>query len=236
MKPRIRLLPVVIFCAAFTATLKLGSIVHGVGGLIAATSAAESGAPEKAAAAATPAQPKDGSGAKKVDEAGEAAEKFAASGAEVKKLGEWVDPAAMTGAELEVLQKLSARRKVLEKRATELDMRENLLQATERRVDAKVVELKRIQSTINSLLKRHDKEKEAQMKSVVKIYENMKPKNAARIFEQLDLTILLDVVERMREVKMAPIMANMSPVKAKSVTMALARRRALPNPDAGKRQ
>ncbi len=236
MKPRIRLLPVVIFCAAFTATLKLGSIVHGVGGLIAATSAAESGAPEKAVAAGSAAQPKDGSGAKKVDEAGKAAEKFAASGAEVKNLGEWVDPAAMTGAELEVLQKLSARRKVLEKRATELDMRENLLQATERRVDAKVAELKRIQSTINSLLKRHDKEKEAQMKSVVKIYENMKPKNAARIFEQLDLAILLDVVERMREAKMAPIMANMSPVKAKSVTMALAKRRALPNPDAGKRR
>jgi len=236
MKRRIRLLPVVIFCAAFTATLKLGSIVHGVSGLIAATSAAESGASEKTAAAATPAQPKDGNGAKKVAEAGKAAEEFAASGAEVKRLGEWVDPAEMTGAELEVLQTLSNRRRVLEKRAEELDMRENLLQVAERRVDAKVAELKRIQSTINSLLKRHDKEKEAQMKSVVKIYENMKPKNAARIFEQLDMTVLLDVVERMREAKMAPIMANMSPVKAKSVTMALARRRALPDPDAGKRQ
>ena len=236
MKRRIRLLPVVIFCAALTATLKLGSIVYGVSGLIAVTSAAESGAPEEPAAAGSAAQPKDGSGAKKVAEAGKAAEKFAAPGAEVKKLGEWIDPATMTGAELEVLQTLSARHKVLEKRATELDMRENLLQVAERRVDAKVVELKRIQSTINSLLKRHDKEKEAQMKSLVKIYENMKPKNAARIFERLDMTVLLDVVERMREAKMAPIMANMSPIKAKSVTMALARRRALPNPDAGKRQ
>ena len=236
MKRRIRLLPIVIFCAAFTATLKLGSIVHGVSGLIAATSAAESAAPEKTAAAGSAAQPKDGSGAVQVAEADKAAEKSGAPGAEAKKLGEWVDPAAMTGAELEVLQTLSARSKVLEKRAKDLDMREKLLQVAERRVDAKVVELKRIQSTINSLLKRHDKEKEAQMRSVVKIYENMKPKNAARIFEQLDMTVLLDVVERMREARMAPIMASMSPGKAKLITIALTKRRALPNPDAGKRQ
>ena len=236
MKRRIRLLPVVIFCTAFAATLKLGGIVHGVSGLIAATSAAESGASEKTGAAGGAAQPGDGGGAKEIAQAGKAAEKFAASDAEVKKLGEWIDPAEMTGAELEVLQNLSARRRVLEKRAKELDLRENLLQVAERRVDVKVAELRRIQSIVNSLLKRHDKETEAQMKSVVKIYENMKPKNAARIFEQLDMTVLLDVVERMREVKMAPIMASMSPVKAKSVTMALARRRALPDPDAAKRR
>ena len=57
------------------------------------------------------------------------------------------------------------------------------------------------------------------------------PQNAARIFEQLEMEILLDVVERMREAKTAPIFAAMDPSKAKSVTARLAERRALPDPD-----
>ena len=74
----------------------------------------------------------------------------------------------------------------------------------------------------------HDEETEAQMKSLVKIYEAMKPKDAARIFEQLDLVVLLDVIERMKERKTAPILANMDPERAKTITLELAQRRTLP--------
>jgi flagellar motility protein MotE (MotC chaperone) len=60
----------------------------------------------------------------------------------------------------------------------------------------------------------------------------MKPKDAARILERLELPILLDVLERMREAKVAPILADMDPAKAKTVTAALAERRNLPRPQA----
>ena len=90
--------------------------------------------------------------------------------------------------------------------------------------------LAKIKATIEQLLKKHDIQQEAKLKSLVKIYENMKPKQAARIFDRLDLGILLDVVERMRESKTAPIMANMTPARAKSVTAALVSRRMLPKP------
>ena len=147
------------------------------------------------------------------------------------------DPSLVTDSELDMLQRLVERRAELKKRATQLDTRQRLLQATEKRIDGKLVELKRMQDTIDGLLRKHDEQKEAQMRSVVKIYESMKPKDAARIFEQLDMAILLDVVERMREAKTAPIMANMTPGKAKSMTAALAQRRALPSPDTpGKRK
>ena len=46
--------------------------------------------------------------------------------------------------------------------------------------------------------------------------------------EQLDMDILLDVTERMREQKMAPVLAAMDPEKAKSLTVELATRRRLP--------
>ena len=66
------------------------------------------------------------------------------------------------------------------------------------------------------------------MKSLVKIYESMKPKDAARIMQQLDMAVLLEVSERMREQKMAAILARMNGETAKTVTMELANRRLLP--------
>jgi len=58
----------------------------------------------------------------------------------------------------------------------------------------------------------------------------MKPKDAARIFEELDMEVLLEVVERMKERKTAPILAQMNPQRAKTVTLELAQRRELPVP------
>ena len=136
----------------------------------------------------------------------------------------------VTDAELQVLQNLSERRKQIEKQESEAAMREGLLKATEARIDAKITKLKNIQDVIEKLLVKHNEQTNSRMKKLVKIYENMKPKDAARIFEQMDMAILLDVVERMREVKAAPIMAHMSPVKAKTVTTAMAQHRALPKP------
>ena len=88
--------------------------------------------------------------------------------------------------------------------------------------------MKALEEKIQQYLQQHDEQGEQQLKSLVKVYENMKPKDAARIFEQLDLDILLDVAERMREAKMAPILANMDPGKAKQITVELATRRDLP--------
>ena len=68
------------------------------------------------------------------------------------------------------------------------------------------------------------------MKMKQKIYENMKPKEAAKIFEQLDMPILLDVVERMKEQKVSPILAEMEPSKAKTVTTEMAQQRQMPIP------
>ena len=141
------------------------------------------------------------------------------------------DPSQITDSELNVLHQLARRRAQFERREATLDTRDKLLRATEQRIESKIAKLKDMQVTITRLLKKHDKEKEAKMRSVVKIYEKMKPKDAARIFEELDMAILLDIIERMREARTAPIMAKMTPVKAKAVTAALAERRALPKPE-----
>lgn len=235
MRFRPRLLPAVIFCAAFTLTIKLGAIWQNLGGVLVPTPAAaeEKATPDKSAPSDKAVEAHAGDKAAGGDTSNKekkAADAKGGSGGRTAKPDAWFDPSQVTDSELDVLQKLAARRAELDKRQHDLDTRARLLQATEKRIDAKIAELKGIQATVDGLLKQHDKQKDEQLQSLVKIYENMKPKDAARIFEQLDMSVLLDVIERMHERKVAPILAAMSPAKAKVVTAALADRRSLPNP------
>ncbi len=135
------------------------------------------------------------------------------------------DPVDITPEDIELLESLTKRREQLEARDREIDLREKLLAAAEDRVDAKVEELKELQETVESLIAKLDGEQEDKIKSLVKIYEQMRPKDAARIFDELDMAVLLDVIDRMREAKAAAIMGKMDSDKAKSLTILLAERR-----------
>jgi flagellar motility protein MotE (MotC chaperone) len=139
-----------------------------------------------------------------------------------------IDPFNYTDEEVDVLQQLSKRRIELDAKARELDEREALVAAAEQRMDQKMAELKAMQSTLQDLLKKRSDAEETQLQSLVKIYENMKPKAAAGVFEELDMDILLEVVARMKERKVAPILAMMTPTKAKELTFELAQRQQLP--------
>ena len=136
-----------------------------------------------------------------------------------------IDPLSMSPAEVEFLQKLAERRASLDKRAAEQSQREVLLEATEKRIDEKIAKLEALKKEIVGIADKQSAEDDARLKSIVKIYETMKPHDAARIFEQLDMPVLLGVVERMKERNAAPILAALDPAKAKAVTLALAERR-----------
>jgi len=127
---------------------------------------------------------------------------------------------------------LAERREELEKSVQEMSMREGILNAAEQRIDRKIQELLGLQAAIDSLIKKHDDQEETKIRSLVKIYENMKPKDAARIFDELDLDTLLLVAERMKERKLAPVMAQMSSNTAKDMTVKLSTLRSLPLPGA----
>jgi len=140
------------------------------------------------------------------------------------------DPFNYTDEEVDVLQQLAKRRTELDQRARQLDEREALIKAAEQRMDQKMAELKALQATVQDLLKQRNAADEQQLQSLVKIYENMKPKAAAQIFEEMDMDVLLDVVSRMNERKVSPILALVSPTRAKELTFELAQRRQMPIP------
>jgi len=140
------------------------------------------------------------------------------------------DPTLFSEEEIDLLQKLSDRRAEIEGVSQQLNLREGLLKAAELRIEKRIAELKQLETTIQGLIKSHDDQQDAKMQSLVKIYEAMKPKDAARIMEQLDMNTLLIVAERMKERRLAPVMAQMNPEKAKDVTVELSKLRDLPLP------
>ncbi len=140
------------------------------------------------------------------------------------------DPTLFTQNEIDLLQQLAERREAIEKQNQEMNVRAAMLQAAEKRIDSKVGELRELQKAIDALIKKHDEQEEQKIQSLVKIYENMKPKDAARIFDELDMETLLPVVEKMKERKLAPVMSNMDPTKAKEMTVRISNERKLPAP------
>lgn len=133
-----------------------------------------------------------------------------------------VDPAMMSQSELALLRDLSKRRNDLDARESELDLRSRLLQATEQRVESKISELKSIEDYVESLLIKHEEQENQKIVGIVKVYEKMKAADAARILEGLDMSIQIDVAQRMSQLKMAPIMAKMSGKAAQKLSTALA--------------
>ncbi len=135
------------------------------------------------------------------------------------------EPGTFSAAEVEILQELAQRRAAIDKRSRDLAERESLLQAAEKQIEKKLQELKQLQGAVEATLKRHDDDDDVRKKSLVKIFEGMKPPEAARIFEQMELAQLVDIIERMKERSVSPIMAQLHPVRARQVAAELAKRR-----------
>lgn len=123
-----------------------------------------------------------------------------------------------------ILERLQDRRRELEARSRELDMRENLIKAAEKRLEAKVAELKDMQSRVTDAVGTRSKEEVSRFKGIVTMYESMKPKDAARIFDRLDLKVLVEVSTMMKPTKMSEILAHMSAEAAERLTVELANR------------
>jgi flagellar motility protein MotE (MotC chaperone) len=129
----------------------------------------------------------------------------------------------------EMYQDLLQRRQQLDAKEKLLSEREALLEAGQKELDRKFQELSGLRDEIQELLKTQSKEEEARISSLVKIYEGMKPKDAARIFNTLDMDVLLQVVSRMGERKSGAILAAMEADRAKMLTTLLAEQKTLPD-------
>jgi flagellar motility protein MotE (MotC chaperone) len=123
-----------------------------------------------------------------------------------------------------VLERLQDRREALDARTRDLEMRENLLKAAEKRVEAKVTELKDVETRVNTAMGNREKAEADRFKAIVAMYESMKPKDAARIFDRLDPKVLVEVSMQMKPAKLSEVLALMTSEGAERLTVELANR------------
>lgn len=131
-------------------------------------------------------------------------------------------PPPVSDAERAVLLELRQRRQELDARETTLAARESILAAAEQKISARVGELQALQKKLEALDAARQQREDAGWQGLVKVYETMKPRDAAAIFNDLDMPVLLQVVDRMKEAKAAPVLAAMQADKAREVTKKLA--------------
>ena len=133
-----------------------------------------------------------------------------------------------------VLERLQERRQELDARARELDLRDSMLKAAEKKLEVQAVGEKADEPNAGASggasggapAPRKDREDvdAKRFKNVVIMYETMKPKEAAKIFERLDIRVLLDLATQIKPQRMSEIMAQMSPETAERLTVELAAR------------
>jgi flagellar motility protein MotE (MotC chaperone) len=127
-------------------------------------------------------------------------------------------------AERAILERLQERRQEIEARGRELEIRDGLMKAAEMRLEARVAELKTMEARVTAAVQNREDSDSVRFKSLVTMYENMKPKDAAKIFDRLDLTILVQVTALINPRKMSDILGQMSPETAERLTVELASR------------
>lgn len=223
---RFRLLPLLILVAVAMFTLKLGTIWQDIVGLNASIEA-------RLARAAEEKPPAEGGEPAEMPpaEAGGEGKPMAADGvppeaptAAPQTADAAFDPRELSRSEIRLLQALSERRQALDSRENSLNQREALLKAAEQQLLDEQSELVKVREEVKKLLGQLDEEESKRINNLVKLYENMKPKDAARILNDLELNVLMGVVQRMNVRRLAPVLAAMKGDKARAVTRALAQR------------
>ncbi|MEJ1977643.1 MAG: hypothetical protein WDN49_17580 [Acetobacteraceae bacterium] len=143
-------------------------------------------------------------------------------------------PEPVSPAELQLLQDLRGRRTQLDVRERALAERESILTAAEHRLTSRVAELGALQARLEQLDAERHAHDEANWAGIVKVYETMKPRDAAAIFNDMDMPVLLEVMDRMKDSKAALVLGAMQPDRARQLTAKLAamRTRAITVPPA----
>lgn len=119
-----------------------------------------------------------------------------------------------------LLSRLGERRDALDKREQDLALREELLKAAEKSLKAKFAKIEKSENGGGE----DGKKSSDRFKGLVVMYESMKPKDAARIFNKLSLNVLYQLSSAIKPRKMSGILAEMEVKAAERLTVEIAAR------------
>jgi flagellar motility protein MotE (MotC chaperone) len=130
----------------------------------------------------------------------------------------------VSASERAILERLQQRRQELEARSREIDIRESLLKEAEKRIGNKVGEMKAFEANEKAAKDQKAEAENARFKGIVTMYEGMKPKDAAKVFDRLEMPVLIEIASQIAPRKMSDILGLMQTDAAERLTVELARR------------
>ncbi len=210
---RIRLLPVVVAAAGALLLLKTaGLVTEGRFALSGTTPAAAAGGHDPA--------PAEDHG----DAGGHAGAETLATPATLttERPAEAPPPLPVSEAERTILEQLAERRRQLDARQAEIDDRAALLEAAEQRILARIAELRSLEQELQATAVAEEGKVDAQLLAVVSMYESMRARDAAAIFDGMDAEVLTGLARHMKPRLLAAVMAEMEPTVAQRLTVDLA--------------
>ena len=84
--------------------------------------------------------------------------------------------------------------------------------------------MKAVESRMSTSTEQKAEADTARFKGIVTMYEAMKPKDAARVFDRLEMSVLIEIASQIAPRKMSDILGLMQSDAAERLTVELARR------------
>ncbi len=228
MMGRVRVLPLVVFCAVTLLSVKITSLwttmSHKESFLSVGSNAIAQEIPMPTPSkTAEIAEQNNQTPEKK--EAPDPKKETQAQEPQLQKLAD-LNPAKISAAEYNALQSIAEKKDTAQKASPDPE-KEATLKAIESRIDEKSQKLKESFDKLNQLLKNVEEQENTNTMRLVKIAEGMKPAEAAKVLEGINFEVLLEIMSKIKENKAAPILSKMDPQKASYLMTELAVRKKL---------
>ncbi len=126
----------------------------------------------------------------------------------------------------DMLKSFQSREARIKKEESEIEDRRQALKLADRQIESKLARLQEAEEELRQTLTMADTAAESDVERLTKVYESMKPKQAAALFEEMNPDFAAGFLGRMRPEAAAGIMAGLSPQAAHMFSVVLAGRNA----------
>lgn len=225
---KIRILPLVIFCASTLFTVKMTQLIQKTNSshfMIDFRTAEAETVPETPKPQNTPSDSKTVENSPPSSMPSVKIEEKASKSQEQSVKFSDFDPLKMSAHEFKVLQELSNRENQLDQQQNSKPSQESTLKAIEEQIQKKAAALNESQKKLEDLLNKTEVQEDSNIIRLAKVAENMKAKEAAKILEGVKFEVLVEIMEKIKEAKVSAILSNMEPEKASYLMTELALRK-----------
>ncbi|MEX1235228.1 MAG: hypothetical protein WEB56_09615 [Roseovarius sp.] len=126
----------------------------------------------------------------------------------------------------DMLKSFQARKAQIDRQEEEMRDRQQALTVAERQLQSQLAQLEAAEDKLRQTLTMADTAAESDVDKLTKVYESMKPKQAAALFEVMDPDFAAGFLGRMKPDAAAAVMAGLSPQAAHTFSVVLAGRNA----------